>query len=145
LSAEGRAFHDAWERRNTPEERNRLADELQRHYFSAGDGAKLVVTGVPPPQEYEKICAEADRFLWHVDHERDLMALRGSRPGQQKARLEVSQQTFPLKEIFAVAVLLVVVVVVGVFGFNKIASSHKKKVPEVEPVAHAASLPRVAN
>lgn len=60
------------ERDNTPENLVELADELEKYSFSPEDGVKLVVTGAPSNQAYNRMLDEADRALWSGATERDL-------------------------------------------------------------------------
>ena len=79
LSLEGRPFIDAWERKNTPDDWKKLADELKEQTFSEDSEpavVKLVVTGAPSENAYNQMLDQADRVLWSADEEQSLTEYR---------------------------------------------------------------------
>lgn len=77
-------FSDRWERGVSQKDRRKLCDELMDHSFASGSGIRLIWTGIPTNEAYERIRAEADRLHWDTDsREVDL----GPRKAEKKTKL----------------------------------------------------------
>ena len=64
ISTEVSALQKRLERKNTPDQWSRLADEIKTHTFSGTDGIKLVVTGAPSDPAYKEMLENAERVVW---------------------------------------------------------------------------------